>query len=92
MLDLEQMKHLAELSKLKMDETELATLTDEMRNIIQLMDTVADFDSDDAGFVNAPVAYGDLRKDEVAPSMPREAVLSNAKVRTETYFKVPKVV
>lgn len=91
-LDLDETRHLAELSKISLTEAELQTLADEMEQIIRLMDTVAEFQSGEDAFAVDPTAYEALRADQVAASMPREDVLSNAQVRTDACFQVPKVV
>ena len=84
-MDLNMVKYLAELSKLEYSDKELAATAEQMTDIIDLMDTVKEFD----------VVYDDtkdnLRKDEVIESMPTSKVLSNA-VNTNNCFVVPKVV
>jgi aspartyl-tRNA(Asn)/glutamyl-tRNA(Gln) amidotransferase subunit C len=56
------------------------------------MDTIKDFDVEyDAHKDNHNVFLDGLRRDEKAPSMPTEKVLSNA-VNSGSSFVVPKVV
>ncbi len=92
MFDYKLTKHLAELSKLNFTESELKDMTAQMSEIVALMDTISDFDSLSKLNEQGAVAFKDLRKDEVKPSLDREDILSNAKERSETFFKVPKVV
>ena len=92
MFDYELTKHLAELSKLNLTESELKDMTAQMSEIVALMDTISDFDSASKLNEQGAVAFEGLRKDEVKPSLDREDILSNAKERSETFFKVPKVV
>lgn len=92
MFDLELTRHLAELSKLHFTEDELQTVTAEMGEIVALMDTIADYNGASRLDKGNAVAYADLRKDEAAPSLPRNEILANAGERGETCFKVPKVV
>lgn len=84
--------HLAELSKLEFTKEELARMTSEMDDIVRLMDAVRDFDANDRLSTATPTALEALRPDEVVPSMERGDALANAKEKTETFFRVPKVV
>lgn len=92
MFDAKLIKHLAELGKLNYSEAEIEHLTGEMDEIIALMDTVADFRADTDTNNNEAVPFGELRIDAAAESFPREEILGNAADRTDTCFKVPKVV
>ena len=92
MFDLELTRHLAELSKLHFTEEELQTVTAEMGEIVALMDTISEFQTEACLDKGNAVAFADLRKDVHAPSLPREEILANARERSETCFKVPKVV
>lgn len=91
-MDLELIKHLAELSKLEFDDEALEKMAEEMTDIIALMDTVKSVDvgcdlSDDKSFDQ----FNDLRSDEVKPSMSSEDVLKNA-LHRDSAFVSPKVV
>lgn len=92
MFDEKTTLHLAELSKLNYSEEELSIITKEMDEIVALMDTVADFKSDNEGFVNDAADFEELRADISAPSLAREEILSNAKENNGIGFVVPKVV
>lgn len=92
MFDVKMTAHLAELSKLKFSDEELRRITEEMDEIVALMDTVADFSATGDGFVNDAVDFENLRPDEVKPSFPREEILANGKENNGTAFVVPKVV
>lgn len=92
MFDVTLTKHLAELSKLNFTDPELETITQEMDEIVALMDTVAGFTEDREGFVNEAVAFADLREDVPKESFPREEILRNGKENNGTTFTVPKVV
>lgn len=92
MFDEKTTLHLAELSKLCYDAQQLQQITREMDEIVALMDTVADFQAEGAGFVNDAIAFTQLRRDVPAASLPREEILQNAKESDGTSFVVPKVV
>lgn len=92
MFDKNLTAHLAELSKLNFTEKELEKMADEMTEIVALMDTVNGFDDTKTAGTNAPLGLGQFRSDEYTDSMPREDVLKSAKSKSDTCFKVPKVV
>lgn len=91
MFDVELTRYLAELSKLSFTEAELQSVTAEMQDIVALMDTIADFASAEPSNKEA-IPYTELREDKSAPSLPRSEILAGAGERSETCFKVPKVV
>lgn len=85
-------KYLAELGKLEFSQEELKKVSEEMTDIIDLMDTVKEIDiTYDAIKDNHYVYLNDLREDVAAESMPTPKVLQNA-VNTNNCFVVPKVV
>lgn len=91
-MDLNMVKYLAELGKLEFNEKELEKVSEEMTDIINLMDTVREIDiTYDALKDNHNVYLNDLREDNVGESMPTDKVLQNA-VNSNNCFVVPKVV
>lgn len=92
MFDTKLTAHLAALSKLEFTKEELARITEEMDSIVALMDTVSDFNDTSEQEITSPVSLSELRADKPTDSMEREAALKNAKNKSETFFKVPKVV
>ncbi len=84
--------HLAELSKLKFTEEELEKMTEEMDSIVNLMDTVSEFETGEDFPVTDKTDLSSIREDKDEPSMDRDLILKNAKDNGDTYFKVPKVV
>lgn len=92
MFDKNLTAHLAELSKLEFTEKELEKMANEMAEIVALMDSVNAFENEKTAGANAPLAVDGFRADEPEASMPREEVLKSAKSKSETCFKVPKVV
>ena len=92
MFDKNLTAHLAELSKLKFTEKELEKMANEMAEIVNLMDSVNEFETEKTAGANAPLAVDAFRPDKPKSSMPREEVLKSAKSKSETCFKVPKVV
>jgi aspartyl-tRNA(Asn)/glutamyl-tRNA(Gln) amidotransferase subunit C len=85
-------KYLAELGKLEFSQSELEKVSEEMTDIINLMDTVKEIDiTYDAIKDNHDVYLNDLREDVASESMPTPKVLQNA-VNRNNCFVVPKVV
>lgn len=92
MFDVKIAAHLAELSKIKFTETELAQITKEMDEIIVLMDTVSDFDSTKSSETGSAIGLDKIRADIPKASLPRKDILKNAAEKDEKAFTVPKVV
>ena len=92
MFDTKLTKHLADLSKINFTDDEIDTISGEMTEIVALMDTVTEFNTDET-FASADlVEFSNLRKDENNDSFPRDEILKNAKGKSKTCFSVPKVV
>jgi len=92
MFDTNLTKHLAELSKINFTDNEIDVISNEMTEIVALMDTVTEFNIDETFASAAPVEFSNLRKDEIKDSFPRKEILKNAKKKSDTCFVVPKVV
>lgn len=92
MIDIELTKHLAELSKIEFNQEELEKMTADMKDIINLMDKVCEFDSSKEPYALDAVKYKDLRADKHAPSYPTDKITRNAKNVKNNSFVVPKVV
>ena len=80
MFDAKLTAHLADLSKIAFTEEELEKMTDDMTDIIALMDKV-----------NAE-EYMNLREDRAEKSFETEKIIKNAKNVKNNSFVVPKVV
>ena len=92
MFDIKLAAHLAELSKIEFTDDELQKISAEMDEIIVLMDTVSDFESNETSVVNPAQNLKDIREDIPAPSLPREEILKNSAKTDDKAFTVPKVV
>ena len=92
MFDTNLTRHLAELSKIEFNDDELNKMTEDMTDIINLMDKVCEFDSSKKPYALDAVDYKDLRKDEYRNSYPTEKITENAKNTKNNSFVVPKVV
>ena len=92
MFNSELTKHLAELSKIEFTDEELQKMTDDMTDIIAIMDKVCGFDTSKPPYALDAVDYNDLRADEHKDSYPTDKITSNAKNVKNNSFVVPKVV
>ena len=92
MFDINLTRHLAELSKIEFNDDELNKMTEDMTDIINLMDKVREFDSSKKPYALDAVDYDHLRRDDFRNSYPTEDVIKNAKNSKNNSFVVPKVV
>ncbi|MEG1887314.1 MAG: Asp-tRNA(Asn)/Glu-tRNA(Gln) amidotransferase subunit GatC [Oscillospiraceae bacterium] len=92
MFDSKLTAHLAELSKINFTDDEINVISGQMSAIVSLMDTVTDFNTDEIFATVVPTQYEDLREDKIENSFAREQILQNAHEKSDTCFKVPKVV
>lgn len=91
-MDLEMVKYLAKLGNLSFTDDELIKMAQDMTGIINIMDTIKDFDvSYDPTKDNHNIYLKDLRQDIPDESFSTEKILQNA-VNSENCFVVPKVV
>ena len=91
-MDLEMVSYLSKLGKLNFTEEELKKAAEDMTSIINIMDTIKDFDIAYDPFAdNKNVYLKDLRVDESEPSMETEKILQNS-TNSNKCFVVPKVV
>ena len=84
---------LAMLSRLHFDENEKPVIKNELEKMIRFVDKLNELDTTGVeplmhitGNINV------LREDEVVQDCSREEALSNASLKNEQFFKVPKVI
>lgn len=80
MIDIEEAKHIAELSKLTFDDREIEKLTEDMQDIISLMDSVKEAIHIEREEI--PIEYNKLREDEAKKS----------EIKEEKNITVPRIV
>ena len=93
MIDKEVVEKVAKLSRLELDEAEVALYVDQLN---QILDTMAGLQQIDTEGV-APLAHvlpieNVLREDEVGQCFTQEKVLANAPEQADGMFQVPKIV
>lgn len=92
-LTLDDVRHVARLSRLAMDDAKLQRLAPQLESILHYVAKIGQ--ADVAGAI--PMAHAlplanVLRDDVVEPSLPIEKVLQNAPETDGRFFKVPKVI
>jgi len=85
-------EHVALLSRLEMDESDVAKFTGQLNAILDYIEVLNKVDT--AGI--EPTAHvlplkNVMRVDEVRPSLPREMALANAPEQEDGYFKVSRI-
>ncbi len=83
-----EVKHIADLADVGIDEEELGTFTHQFNAILEYFD-VLDQVSGDATV--ARDLCNVMREDETEPSLPREDVLRNAPAQEDGFIKAPRV-
>lgn len=84
---------IAELARLKFTDDELENFTPQMNEILSYMDKLNELDTQNVKPLSHPVEQTNVfREDELKNSISTEEALKNAPDKTETHFKVPKVI
>jgi aspartyl-tRNA(Asn)/glutamyl-tRNA(Gln) amidotransferase subunit C len=87
-----EVAHLARLARLAVTEDEVTTFAGQLDVILQSVATVGEVAADDIPPTSHAVPMTNVyRPDEVAPSLPREAVLAAAPSVEEYRFRVPRI-
>ena len=86
------LENVAVLSRLRVPEDEQETYIQQMDAIRTYMDNLSEVDTENVKPTTYALPMSNVfREDEVKPSLDREAALSNAPLKDNGYFKVPKV-
>ena len=89
----DEVKYVANLAKLYVDETEAEKLTGEMESIINFANMLSEIDTKNIAPTNHAMKIQNVfREDVVKDTLPVEDVISNAKETSFEQVKVPKVV
>lgn len=89
----EDVRHVAKLGRLAVDESRLPALASQLESILGYIEQINEVDT--AGvepMAHAVPLHNVLREDEVTPSLPLEKTLQNAPETDGPFFKVPKVI
>jgi aspartyl-tRNA(Asn)/glutamyl-tRNA(Gln) amidotransferase subunit C len=92
-IDIDQVRHVAKLARLALDEAKLAKLAGQLEHILSYVDKIAQLNTEGVEpMAHALPLHNVLRDDVMEPSLPIEEVLQNAPDRDGAFFKVPKVI
>ena len=92
MLDLNAIKHVANLSKLEFKEEEMESISKKIGDILNYANVLQTVDTENIDITYNPINLSNmLRDDVVKSSLDREKVLQNAPDKEMGCFKVPKV-
>jgi len=80
------------LSRLRLSESELDTMTTQLAKIVQYVDHLAEVDTEGvAPMAHAIEVENVFREDRITASLPREEALANAPHRSDEGYLVPAV-
>ena len=89
----ELVKHLAELSRLRLSEEEVEKIIPELRSVLGYFERISDLDVDELEEMVRPIFSANvLRPDEPAPGLEQEEALQMAPEKQDGFFKLPRVV
>ncbi len=89
----DEVKYVANLAKLYVDEVEAEQLTKEMESIINFADMLSEYDTENIVPTNHAMKVQNVfRDDEVKPSYSQQDILKNAPMQEGGCYLVPKVV
>jgi aspartyl-tRNA(Asn)/glutamyl-tRNA(Gln) amidotransferase subunit C len=92
-ISLGEVRHVAKLARLDLNEQEELRMTEQMNNILSYMETLGELDTKDIPATTHAVQLQNVfRPDETTPSLDRERVLENAPESDGVSFVVPKII
>ena len=88
----EDVEKVALLSRLQLSDGEIATLTEQLGDIVQYVEQLNELDTDNVQPMAHAVEISNvLVEDAARPSLPREEALANAPKRDDECYRVPAV-
>jgi aspartyl-tRNA(Asn)/glutamyl-tRNA(Gln) amidotransferase subunit C len=91
-LTADDVRWVAHLARLRLTDDELATMTRQLRAIVEYVDQLAQVNTDEVEpLAHALEVRNVFRADEPAPSLPADAALANAPQRRGDFYAVPAV-
>lgn len=86
-------KYIAGLAKLSLNDDELQSLGNDMQNIIGLMDTIKEIDTDNIDVTeHISRVTNNMREDIPGNPLNTEKILSNSKHTIDNCFAIPKMI
>jgi len=92
-ITLDQVAHVAKLSRLALDHERLSKFSTQLASILEYVEKIGEVDTTGVEpMAHALPIHNVFREDIVEPSLPLEKVLENAPESDGPFFKVPKVI
>ena len=92
-ITLNQVAHVAKLSRLALDHERLSKFSTQLASILEYVEKIGEVDTTGVEpMAHALPIHNVFREDIVEPSLPLEKVLENAPESDGPFFKVPKVI
>jgi len=86
-------KYIASLAKLSLNDDEMQSLAADMQDIIGLMDTIKDLDTDKIDATeHISRVTNNVREDNAGSPADTEKILSNSKHTIDNCFAIPKMI
>ncbi len=92
MIDDGVVRHVANLSKIEVDDDEIQEFKRDFERIIEFFNRLDEIDPDVEPTYNVIPLKNIMREDKPKKPLDREKVLANARFKEEGYFKGPRVV
>lgn len=91
-LDREAVEKVSLLARLKLSDTELDTMTEQLSKIVGYIDQLSELNTDNVQpMAHAVEQHNVFREDAVGDSLPRDEALANAPKRDDECYRVPAV-
>ena len=91
-LSREEVLHIARLARVALTEDEITRLSEQLSNLLEHFEVLQRVDTEGVPpTAQSVILQGVMREDEVAPSLPPEAILANAPRREGDCFRVRAV-
>src|SRR5688500_4812733 len=92
-ITLEEVRHVAKLARLAMDESKLRKISSQLESILEYVAKIGQVEMTGVEpMAHALPLHNVLREDVVDPSLPLDKVLQNAPDTDGPFFKVPKII
>ncbi|GAF36450.1 Asp-tRNA(Asn)/Glu-tRNA(Gln) amidotransferase subunit GatC [Lentilactobacillus farraginis] len=89
----DQVKHVAELAKLKIDDDQLPYFTTQLDKIIGLFETLSEVDTDGVEPTSSVTDQVNVMREDIADNWhQRQALLDNAPDTQDGYIRVPTII
>lgn len=90
---IKDVEYVAALARLSFSDVEKQKLTAQLNEILAYMEQLNTLDTQSVEPLSQVIALSNVfREDSLRPSLSREETLRNAPVKSEKFFKVPKVI